>query len=105
MIPLGLKMSLRDDGAAVVQISPRTWIKIIFILAVCFYGHAKLQCSKLEEVANSCRDLNSRVIVNSQSIAELKTDYHDTTKELRASIQELNSFLREQSLTHSVTER
>lgn len=91
-----LKVSLQDNGAAVVQIGPRTWIKIIIILAVCVYGHAKMQCSKLEDLALSFRDLNARVTANSQQIGELKSDYRDTTRDLRASIAELNSYLRSQ---------
>jgi hypothetical protein len=89
-----MKVDVAKDGAAVFRIGFSDWIKAIVVLGACFYGHAKLQCSKIEEVSASLQAVNTRVSVTEQGLNDLKADYKDTAKELRASIVSLNEYLR-----------
>ncbi len=88
-------MKSPTQGSFTVQVTAKHWIKVALFVAACVYTHARMECNKLDKLSLSFRDLNGRVVANQQQLADIKTDYHETTKELRSSIEELNTFLRD----------
>jgi hypothetical protein len=98
-----MQIALKDGGDAIVRVRFADWVKALCVLAVCLWGHAELQCSKIDKVAESMVVISARMDLAEEKLrvtvtdqAEFKADYRDTTRELRDGLKELNTYLRDQ---------
>jgi hypothetical protein len=84
-----MQVDVAKDGAAVFRIGFADWIKAIVVIGACFYGHAKMQCSKIDTVADSLQTVSTRLtsverglLDAERATAELKADYKEKTYNL-----------------------
>ncbi len=96
-----MQVDVAKDGAAVFRIGFADWIKAIVVIGACFYGHAKMQCSKIDTVADSLQLVSTRLTAAERGLldaeratADLKQDYKETAKDLRASLKSIDEYLR-----------
>lgn len=89
-----MKVAIQKDGQTIVQLGPKTWIKLALLLGGLLYGNSQLQCSKIDGLSANVQELSGRVKATEQSVSDIRQEHRDTTREMRESIRDLNTFLR-----------
>lgn len=85
-----VQVTLHENGTASLRVTAKTWLKAICLLAALFWGHAQMQCQKIEAVATDMQKVSERLSLTEQSLKAviqsqdtLKQEHKETTRELR----------------------
>lgn len=82
MVKVGL-----EDGSTIVRLGRKDWVKLVCVLIACLWGHAQMQCSRIDRLGMNVQALDLRMKATEKSVAEVRNDYRDLNVFIRTRAQ------------------